>query len=312
MQFRRYDPITVPKVIYNRLPKEFVVYNDKKHKEHVPTDLKPILVKMPTQLIHVLACIKVIDRLRQWYPAHAIELQIEPRYNILFQGKPNITTIRTYNVNPGQYFKQISTKYWNNSPAFSLNATRIHTLEFCYLNHLNLLDNDNPKTPSQYTNEGTKHHLTILNFGETKNTVWGELGTYLAKQQWHLPIRLVDKEPDVETALDILSTTKQLLVMGDTQLSVLAAYYGIPMFLFTKEPKSLLISQLDLFNNVKLNRFYWSEFVRHIEYKIIYERLYKLLESINKNKAIQKPIKTERVTLPKKQQPRINHHERTG
>jgi len=93
----------------------------------------------------------------------------------------------------------------------------------------------------------------------------------------------IDQFADIKSAQFCISC-------GDSELSMIAAYYGVPMFIFIKNTNSLLLYQLMRFNDVKQGSIAFSPPVHHKPIEEIFQSLLQYIKSIILNET---PIETK-------------------
>jgi len=294
--FPRGIPITVNSVLTQFLPEdEFETFNPKIHPK--PKNVAPILIRLPKNLTDGLASIRSLVKIREFYPYNPIEALCIGNWDFIIPKIEDFKVIRAFNVIPGQYFQEYNCHVPDNSAVFGGGATFVKTLEFCYLQHLRLMYGDDSKKPTLIKSRARKEYLTIINHGAKHGRCWKEIGDYLVKQKWPWPVKIIDKNEDLKQSYNTISKSKYIISTGDSDLVMLGAYLGIPIFTFIPDRKAVFPHQLDFFNQVKKYSFIHSEYVYHKDYSSIYEQLFDIIPRILEGKDIEAPPERERVTI---------------
>ena len=281
-------PVGVHDDILNYLPiEDFEEYNEKKYKGMLKP-CKPVLIRLPLTILWAMASIAGIKRIIEIHPTAKIKLlSLNNKLNIIYNSIfPGLEIINSYKVIPGQFLKEYNLTPSKSICEFSAATLMKHTAEFALMNNVGIrLIEESSNKPNILLSE-KKKHIAIITNGATLGSGWKEMADYLINNDLGYPIKIIDS---IDQFADIKSA-QFCISCGDSELSMIAAYYGVPMFIFIKNTNSLLLYQLMRFNDVKQGSIAFSPPVHHKPIEEIFQSLLQYIKSIILNET---PIETK-------------------
>lgn len=250
-KFPKGVPITIPEFVYKRLPMSMFEEFDK---HTVQDNIQPISMNVPRALDLLLYAIPAIEKIRWMYPHTPIEIVCLPEYRPLLEHIENVTFPKAVKADPLGYYKQMKFKISDGNVYFSGGATIVHTMESCFKVMLDIWFHDVRDIPTMHplSHKVVPEKLTFLNFGLTAGTTFDKISTEIETRSISNDAEIINIDPGFSEMLDILMKTKYLVSISDHPYCILAAYLGIPQFVFIKNHKSSIVShQLNHFNNAR-------------------------------------------------------------
>ena len=305
-------PVTIDSRLEGSLPvTDFETFNKKKH-PRPKTPVKPILIKLPQVLHHMIPCLPILYSLREFFPYTPIIACYKEQFDFLVKIS-DCETVETYAPNPINHYKELNCKIPKDSPVFNGGALFKHTWECCFrqlLKYYYLKDKENHNKPTLLKHNGKPEHITIINHG-SKGNVWDDFGKFLAKQNWNHPVKMIDKELSLKKSYEIIKNSLYVIATGDSSLSLLTAYLGIPVFIFARNTQDVLIHQLNHFNNISKDSVIYSPFRFDKSFDKIFKGdenpgLKQVVKSVLAGKPVMENYKPKPpVTIPKQDVTRI-------
>lgn len=270
-------PITLSLQRANTLPVgDFIDYSPDDFK--YPKDVKPLLIKLPRDAVNAIACVPLVERIREFYPITPIVAITNKEYFILYDHIENIELREFYKVKPGNFLKEYDCKISKSSEFFGTMSLVTHTREFCFKQMLNLYP-DNSSIPTILNGGGNGNYVLLINHGKVVGSTWVELGNYLSKQEYPFELKVLNNNDSFHNIYDSVINAKYIICTGDSDYAYLAAYYGVPIFIFLSNNTSIYLNQLYKFNNVKEQSIIYSAFIFNKPKEELRDGLIKLIES---------------------------------
>jgi hypothetical protein len=301
IEFPRNVPITVNSLLLKKLPSD-------DFQEYIPgtivkpSNIKPIAIVLPRTIRDILPHVRVINKICNFYPFHDVLGIGNTDHSILFKDISQFKIVQSYKPDKMKYYKEYHSRIPRDSPNFKGVDRKIHTDEFCWLRHYDLMYGDDSKKPTLLNIERNPQKILILNLGVTLGSAWVEYGKWLQKQNWEGDeIDYIDRSMSFESIIDRLKSVKYVISTGDHDYNYLCAYMGIPMFCFQRDTESFQNWQLHKFNNVKPNSYIYDVPRPQGDLEKMFGRLKEIIYCVTHDKEIPKSNSKEPVQIPRSQ-----------
>lgn len=224
-----------------------------------------ILVRMPIDLIHQLAALPVLQRIKKYYPTCEIDLAINKEVGGLFDGFRQIDPTIRGDVSSA-YYRQFNlmahANEKDNGPTHQAMFTISQKMLFwagLYDHRLNDREMKSIHFSVPHTEAYNKNYMLVLTNGDNPALTFKDFGAYLKDKTviGNYPLKISDAvkiEKNFYEQLNLINNAKLVIACGHSDLAYLACVLGVPLLIFFPaggDPQKF-IKQYSAYPNVNL------------------------------------------------------------